>query len=131
MLEHADDVGTVFVYPGAVVLSDHASVGMSHLFGDPVDRGNTTAEQLTGVGMPALARSAISNAGMLQVGLEEAIADIEVTDMRFAAGCVEEHEVQLVLPDRPVVSLDDVDRLRLVALRQYPKFLQGIERRGQ
>lgn len=65
------------------MLTDHASVGMPHLFGDPVDLGNTTAEQLACVGMPTLARSAISNARMLQVGFEETIADVEVTDMRF------------------------------------------------
>lgn len=131
VFEHADDVWTVLVDPGAVMLTDHASVRMAHLFGDPVDRCNTTAEQLTGVGMPALSRPAISNAGMLQVGFEEAIADVEVTDMRLTTGRVEEHEMQLVLPNRPVVSLYDIDRMRLVALRQYPKLLQGIERRGQ
>ena len=131
VLEHADDVWTILVYPGAVMLTDHASVGMTHLFGNPVDRGNSTAEQLTGVGMPTLPRPAISNARMLQVGLEEAIADGEVTDMRFATGRVKEHEMQLVLPNRPVISLDDIDRMWLAALRQNPKLLQGIERRGQ
>lgn len=35
--------------------------GMAHLLRNPVDRDGTGAQQLTGVGMTALARPAITN----------------------------------------------------------------------
>lgn len=47
MLEHADDIRAVLVDPGSVVLADHAAVGVSHLFRDPVDRGDACRQQLT------------------------------------------------------------------------------------
>lgn len=95
------------------MLADHVSAGVAHLFSDPVDRCDSAAEQLAGIGMPALARPAIPHPSMLQVRLEETIADTEVVDVRLASGGIEEDEMQLVLPYGSIVSLHHVDRMRL------------------
>ncbi len=70
-LQHPNNIRSVLVDPRTVVLADHIPVGMPHLLGDPVDRGHSGSQQLTGVGMPALARPSIANPGREQVSLEE------------------------------------------------------------
>lgn len=97
VLQHADDVRAVFVDPHAIVLPDHIRAGVAHLFRDPVDRGHAGGEQLAGVGVAALARTTIANAGRFQVRFEEPVPHDEVTDVREAAFGVEEYKVQLVL----------------------------------
>ncbi|MNG23138.1 hypothetical protein D3C84_1077070 [compost metagenome] len=65
--------------------------------------------------MSALARSSIANPGRVQVSLEEPIPHHEVIGVGQTAFGVEKDEVQFVLTHRLVVSLDDIDCLRLLA----------------
>lgn len=79
------------------MLPDHVRAGMTHLFGDPVNRCHAGGQQLAGVGVAALAWAAVANAGRFQVRFEEPVPHDEVTDVREAAFGVEEYKVQLVL----------------------------------
>ena len=99
MLQHANDVRPVLVDPHAVVLPNHVRAGVAHLLRNPVNRSHARGEQLAGVGVSALARTAITNAGRFQVRFEEPVPHDKVADMRQAAFRVEEYEVQLVLAD--------------------------------
>jgi len=73
VLQHADDVRAVLIDPHAVVLSDHVRAGVAHLLRYPIHRGHTGGEQLAGVGVPTLARTAITNPGRFQVRFEEPV----------------------------------------------------------
>lgn len=94
------------------MLANHVPVGMSHLFGYPVDRRYTGGQQLTGVRVPALARPAIANASREQVSLKESVPYDEVIDVRQAAFSVQEDKVQFVLAHCLVVPLDDINGFR-------------------
>ena len=111
MLQHADNVRAILVDPHAIVLSNHVRTGVPHLLRDPVNRSHSGGEQLAGVGVPTLARSAITNAGRFQVCFEEPVPHDKVADVRQAALGVQENKVQLVLADGLVVPLDDLDRV--------------------
>lgn len=113
------------------MLADHISVGVPHLLRDPVNRGNSGSQQLTGVGMAALARPAIANAGRFQVRFEEPVSHDKVADVRQAVLGVEKNEVQPVLADCLVVPLDDVDRAHCLELIDRVQFAQGVPRRLQ
>ena len=111
MLEHADNVRTILVDPHTIVLPNHIRAGMPHLLRNPVNRSHTSRQQLASVGMPTLTRSTITNPSRFQVRFEEPVSHSKVADVRQAALGVQEDEVQLVLADRLVVSLDDIYRV--------------------
>lgn len=131
MLQHADDVRAVLIDPHAVVLSDHVCAGVAHLLRYPVDRSHAGGQQLAGVSMATLARTAIANAGRFQVRFEEPVPHDKVADVWHAALGVQEYEVQLVLADRLVVPLDDIHRIHGLELVDGVQLAQGIIRRLQ
>ncbi len=98
------------------MLADHVRAGVAHLLRDPVNRCHTGGEQLAGVGVSALARTAITNAGRFQVRFEEPVPHDKVADVWQAALGVQEDEVQLVLANGLVVPLDDIDRVHSLEL---------------
>lgn len=110
------------------MLADHISVGVPHLLGYPVNRGNPGSQQLTGVGMAALARPAIANAGRFQVRFEEPVPHDKVADVWQAALGVQEYKVQLVLADGFIVPLYDVDRVHRLELVDGVQFAQCVPR---
>ncbi|MNG23592.1 hypothetical protein D3C84_1082170 [compost metagenome] len=76
--------------------------------------------------MSALARSSIANPGREQVSLEEPVTYYEVIDVRQAAFCVQEDEVQFVLPHGLIVPLNNIHRLCLLYPVQCIDFAQCI-----
>lgn len=113
------------------MLTNHVPIGMSHLFRDPVYRRYPRGQQLTGVRVPALTRSTISNPGREQVSLEKSVPHHEVADVRQAAFRIQEDEVQLMLPHGFVVSFNDINGFRLLFSIQRIDLLQRISRRGE
>lgn len=128
VLQHADDVRAVLVDPHAVMLADHVRAGVAHLLCNPVIRGYARGKQLAGIGVPALARSAITNACRFQMRFEEPVPYDEVADVRQAALGVQEYKVQVVLTNGLVVALDDLDRVLGFELVDGVQFAQGIPR---
>ena len=108
------------------MLANHVPVGMSHLFGDPVNRRYTCGQQLTGVRVPALARPAIAHPCREQVSLKEPVPYDEVVDVRQTAFGVQEDKVQFVLPYRLVVPLDDINGFRFPFPIQRIDLLQCV-----
>ena len=61
VLQGVDDVRAIFIDPRPIVLANHVPVGMPNLLGYPVNKGRACSQQLTCVGVPALARPSIKN----------------------------------------------------------------------
>lgn len=104
---------------------------MPHLLRNPVNRCYAGGQQLDGIGVPALASPAIPDAGRFQVCFEEPVFHPKVADVRQAALCIEEYEVQLVLADGLVVPLDDVDSVHCLELVDRVQLSNGIPREFQ
>ena len=78
VLQDADDVRAIFIDPRPIVLANHVPVGMPNLLGYPVNSGRACSQQLTCVGVPALARPSITNQARAHANLEEPIAHNKV-----------------------------------------------------
>ncbi len=64
---------------------------------------------------------------MLQVSFKKTITDRKVANVRLATGSVQEHKMQLVLPDCAFIPLHNVHSLRLRALGNSLQFSEGIK----
>ena len=88
VLQDADDVRAIFIDPRPIVLANHVPVGMPNLLGYPVNKGRACSQQLTCVGVPALARPSITNPSSAQVGFEEPITHNKIIGVWQAAFAV-------------------------------------------
>ncbi len=108
------------------MLTDHIAVGMPHLFGDPINRGDAGGQQLTGVGMPALTRPTVSNLRCKQMRLKKPVTHYEVVGMWQAAFGVQKHEVQGVLAYRLIVTFNNLHGFRFALSSQGIDLAQRV-----